>query len=72
LALIYEYSDNFEDALKIWSFVKSAEGSERTISILKKLGKKDLITSYAKWVLEANPKIGLTLFEDSTKKDSPF
>jgi hypothetical protein len=72
LALIYEYSDNYADALKIWSFVKSAEGCDRTISILKRLGKKDLITTYAKWVLEAKPQIGLTLFEDSTKKDSPF
>ena len=72
MALIYEYSDNFADSLKIWSYVKSNEGCERTISILKRLGKKELITTYARWVIEANPKMGLSLFEDSTKKEPSF
>lgn len=59
MALLHEYSDNYQEALRIWSYLKTAEGCERTVSILRKVGKKDLITQYSRWVLEKDPKIGL-------------
>jgi len=37
------------------------------VSILKKLGTRELIFKYAKWVLEAKPKVGLSLFEEGSK-----
>ena len=67
LALVNENIDNYTEALRIWSQLRTTdinqnEGCERTVSILKRKKDIDLIKKYGKWVLEANPKIGLTLF----------
>jgi hypothetical protein len=43
------------------------EGCERTVSILKKLKDRNLVKEYGKWVLEQDPKIGLTLFTNDPK-----
>ena len=67
LALLHEYMDNQLEALKIWFQLNSEEGCERTVNILKKIGKADIIKKYSKWVLEANPRIGLELFEETVK-----
>ena len=65
LALLYEYMDNQIEALKIWSQIKGQEGCDRTVNLLRKDGKPENATKYIKWVLELNPKIGLSLFEDA-------
>jgi hypothetical protein len=43
------------------------EGCERTVSILKKLKDRNLVKDFGKWVLEQDPKIGLTLFTTDPK-----
>jgi hypothetical protein len=53
--LIHEYTDNYDKALEIWSVLRSKEGCERTVAILRKLGSKDKILKYAKWVFETDP-----------------
>jgi hypothetical protein len=70
LALIHEYSDNFDKALEIWSVLKSKEGCERTVSILKKIGSKDKILKYAKWVFEVDAMSGLKLFVSTEKQNA--
>lgn len=70
LALIHEYTDNYDKALEIWSVLRSKEGCERTVTILKKLGSKDKILKYAKWVFETDPQTGLKLFVTNTKEQS--
>ena len=75
MALVNEYIDNYVEALKIWSSLRSAtsdanstlEGCERTVSILKRKRDLDMVKKYGKWVLETNPKIGLTLFTADAK-----
>lgn len=67
LALLHEYMDNYLEALKIWQQLKTEEGCDRTISILKRLGKKDIIIKFSKWVLESNPIMGLELFAETVK-----
>lgn len=72
LALVNEYIDNYSEALKIWSQLRTkdinqTEGCERTVSILKRKKDIDLIKKYGKWVLETNPKIGLSLFTIDAK-----
>ena len=67
LALVNENIDNYTEALRIWSQLRTAdinqnEGCERTVAILKRKRDIDLTKKYGRWVLEANPKIGLTLF----------
>ena len=47
--------------------MRSKEGCERTVSILKKLGSRDKILKYAKWVFELEPQIGFKLFVNNTK-----
>lgn len=42
--------------------INQIEGCERTVSILRRKKDIDLTKKYGKWVLEVNPKIGLTLF----------
>ncbi len=51
--------------------MNQVEGCERTVSILKR--KKDLALTrkYGRWVLESNPKIGLTLFTVDPKTGEP-
>lgn len=60
LALVNEYIDNYGEALRIWSSLRTSEliiqeGCERTVSILKRKMDIDLIRKYGKWVLEAKP-----------------
>ena len=47
------------------------EACERTVSILKRLKSTDLVKDYGKWVLEQDPRIGLTLFKKNLKTDEP-
>jgi hypothetical protein len=54
--------DNLLDALKIWATIKTDEGCEKTVNILKRIGQTDPIKKYLGWVLEKQPKIGLSLF----------
>ena len=49
--------------------MKTDDGCQRTVQILKNVGKRDLIMQFAKWVLIQNPSIGLTLFEESKKPE---
>lgn len=53
------------------SSIYLAEGCERTVSILRKLKDKNLVKDYGKWVLEADPKIGLSLFTSDPKTGEP-
>lgn len=68
LALINEHTDNFDKALDIWAQIKSKEGCERTVTILKKIGSKDKILKYARWVFEVDLQTGLKLFVTSSKE----
>jgi hypothetical protein len=68
LALIHEYTDTYDKALEIWANLRSKEGCERTVSILKKLGSKDKILKYARWVFETEPQIGFKLFVSNSKE----
>ena len=43
LALMYEYTNQYKEALEKWTLLKSNEGCERTIEILKKAGSKEWI-----------------------------
>ena len=45
--------------------IKSKEGCEKTVNMLRKDGKTENIKKFIKWVLEVSPVIGLQLFEDS-------
>jgi len=45
-----EKTDNLETALKTWFDIKNEQGCERTVAILLKLRRKDLVEKYAKWV----------------------
>ena len=56
--------DRSLDALKIWMMIKSKEGCERTVNLLKKDGKAENVKLYLKWVLEVQPAMGMTLFEE--------
>lgn len=72
LALVNEYIDNYQEALRIWSSLRATdnnqnEGCEKTVSILKRKRDIDMIRKYGKWVLETNPKIGLSLFTADSK-----
>lgn len=72
MALVNESIDNYYEALRIWSQLRASEinqteGCERTVAILKKKKDIDLTKKYGRWVIEANPKIGLTLFKVDQK-----
>lgn len=67
--MIHEYTDNFDRALEIWSLLRTKEGCDRTVSILKKIGSKDKILKYAKWVFDVDAQAGLKLFT-STKEST--
>lgn len=69
LALINEHTDNFDKALDIWANLKSKEGCERTVTILKKIGSKDKILKYARWVFEVDLQTGLKLFVTNSKEN---
>jgi len=46
------------------------QASERTVSILKVLGKKDLVENYIKWVFDTKPDIALKLFTEGRNKST--
>lgn len=76
MALVNEYIDNCQEALRIWNGLRGkavnlTEGCERTVSILKKKKDIELIKKYGRWVLEENPQIGLTLFTTDTRTGEP-
>ena len=72
LALLNEQQEKpetLETALNIWSKIKDDnqnnkpmridQASERTVAILKTLGRKELVEKYIKWVFDVKPDIGL-------------
>jgi hypothetical protein len=76
MALVCEYFEDYIGALKMWQSFNGAkgpassfviEGCERTVSILRKLKDRHLVKDYGKWILETDPKIGLTLFTTNPK-----
>jgi hypothetical protein len=76
MALVNENIDNYQEALSMWFKLRGkvqnmTEGCERTVAIIKKKKDLQMIKEYAKWVLEENPKIGLTLFTTDTKTGEP-
>lgn len=66
MALILEYTGQNTDALKKWRELKTDEGCIRTVKILGKssIASKETIFEYLEWVLEKNPRLGLSLFID--------
>lgn len=68
--MIHEYTDNYDKALDIWANIRSKEGAERTVAILKKLGSRDKILKYAKWVFDVDAPTGFKLFVTFDKKES--
>ena len=66
MALILEYTGKNTDALKKWRELKTDEGCIRTVKILGKssIASKETIFEYLEWVLEKNPRLGLSLFID--------
>lgn len=83
LALLNEQQEKpetLETALNIWSKIKDDnqnnkpiridQASERTVAILKTLGRKELVEKYIKWVFDLKPDIGLKLFTEGRNKSS--
>ena len=71
MALMHELVDkpeNLEQALKIWNDLKTQQGCERTVQILRNLGRKSFVVKYSNWVFEMNPDIGLKLFTEGRGK----
>jgi hypothetical protein len=54
-----EKPENLEVALKIWYDLRSQRACERTVAILRSLGRKEYIIKYSQWVFEMNPELGL-------------
>lgn len=78
---LQEKPETLETALNIWSKIKDDnendnkppridQASERTVAILKTLGRKDLVEKYIKWVFKKKPDIGLKLFTEGRNKSS--
>ena len=59
---MFEYTNQYKEALEKWAGLRSSEGCERTIEILKKAGSKEWIEHYSQWVFEKDPEVGLKLF----------
>ena len=68
MALIFENLGKLERALDYWKILKSDEGCQKTVSILKKITNKQLIFDFLEWVLQKNPKVGLSLFFERRRK----
>ena len=47
MALMFEYTNQYKEALERWASLRSNEGCERTIEILKKAGSKEWIEHYS-------------------------
>ena len=78
MALVCEYFEDYIGALKMWQSLNGSkssphlrEGCERTVAILRKLKDKNLVKDYGMWILETDPKIGLTLFTTNQKTGEP-
>jgi hypothetical protein len=57
-------------ALDIWQQQKSEQGCERTVAILQKLRRKDLVEKYAQSVFILFPEIGLKLFTEGQRSSA--
>ena len=66
MALILEYTNDNKRALERWMQLKTEEGCNRTVNILRKssISSKEMIFKYIGWVLEMMPEVGLSLFVD--------
>lgn len=62
-----ERPESLENALNVWNQLRSEQGCERTVSILQKLRRRDLIEKYARWVFELKPDIGLKIFTEGNR-----
>ena len=64
MALILEHTGDNNRALEKWMQLRTDEGCQKTVSILKKssIMSKDIIFTYLGWVLEKKPEVGLSLF----------
>jgi hypothetical protein len=69
LALLYEFTGQYKEALDRWTLIKTKEACERTIEILKKAGSKEWIEQYSVWVFERDPELGLKLFTGEEHSD---
>ena len=73
---LHEKPETLETALDLWLKIKDAnskridQASERTVAILRTLGRKDLVEKYIKWVFETKPETGLKLFTEGRNKSS--
>ena len=77
---LQEKPESLETALKVWSEIKEDkdpnkplivdQACERTVAILRTLGRKDLVEKYIKWVFTNKPDIGLKLFTEGRNKSS--
>ena len=63
MALLFEYSEQYEKALQKWEVIRTKEGANRTVKILKQAGLKDWVKTYGHWVLQQDPEMFLTLFK---------
>lgn len=73
LALINEAQErpeNLVEALKIWNEMQTQQAAEHTISILRSLGRKDLVSKYSKWVFGVCADVGLRLFTEGPRGKS--
>ena len=82
--MLFELTDKpegLEEALKLWFDIKNKnkarieQACQRTVSILRTLGKKELVEKYSQWVFDSKPEIGLKLFTEGRTKlseDSSF
>ena len=59
---MFEHTNQYKEALEKWAALRSNEGCERTIEILKKAGSKEWIEHFSIWVFEKEPEMGLKLF----------
>jgi hypothetical protein len=46
------------------------QGCERTVAILQKLHRRELVEKYAVWVFDCRPDIGLKLFTEGSRNSA--
>lgn len=65
-----ERPESLEAALQVWNKLRSDQGCERTVAILQKLHRRELVEKYAVQVFEMRPDIGLKLFTEGSRNSS--
>lgn len=65
-----ERPESLEAALQVWDKLRSDQGCERTVAILQKLHRRELVERYAVWVFEMRPDIGLKLFTEGSRSNA--